>query len=171
MAKITRSAFKAAKNTRYATNGIGAITGTVTRAHEEDTADSVVFIDDDISTNSDFTVDGTKLTTRAAIKTLVDASGGTPETLQRSTNEISYDQDANYGTYASPRTGALTESNTGAKLGVTALIFYDNTTLDVPATWDFHESDDLFIADDPCIIRVEYLSDTYKSASLQPITI
>jgi hypothetical protein len=96
---------------------------------------------------------------------------GTPETLQRSTNEISYDQDANYGTKASPRTGALTESNTGAKLGVTALIFYDNTTLDVPATWDFHESDDLFIADDPCIIRVEYLSDTYKSASLQPITI
>jgi hypothetical protein len=75
MAKITRSAFKAAKNTRYATNGIGAITGTVTRAHEEDTADSVVFIDDDISTNSDFTVDGTKLTTRAAIKTLVDSLG------------------------------------------------------------------------------------------------
>jgi hypothetical protein len=39
--------------------------------HEEDTADSVVFIDDDISTNPNFSVDGTKLTTRAAINTLV----------------------------------------------------------------------------------------------------
>jgi hypothetical protein len=76
MAKITRTEFKTAKNTRYATNGAGAISATIVRAHEEDTADSVVFIDDDISTNSDFTVDGTKLTTRAAIKTLVDSSGG-----------------------------------------------------------------------------------------------
>ena len=72
MAQITRASFKTAKNTRYATNGIGAITGTVTRAPEEDTADSVVFLSDDISTNADFTVDGTKLTDRATIKTLVD---------------------------------------------------------------------------------------------------
>jgi hypothetical protein len=69
MTKVTRSAFKTAKNSRFATNGVGAITGSTMRTHEEDTADSVVFIDDDISTNADFSVEGTKLTDRATIKT------------------------------------------------------------------------------------------------------
>jgi hypothetical protein len=76
MTKLTRAAFKAIKNTRFTTNGVGAITGATSNAHEEDTADSVVFLDSDVSTNSDFTVDGTKLTDRATIKALFDTGSG-----------------------------------------------------------------------------------------------
>jgi hypothetical protein len=74
MTKLTRAAFKAIKNTRFTTNGVGAITGATSNAHEEDTADSVVFLDSDVSLNSDFTVDGTKLTDRATIKAFVEAN-------------------------------------------------------------------------------------------------
>jgi hypothetical protein len=61
---------------------VGAITGATSNAHEEDTADSVVFLDSDVSLNSDFTVDGTKLTDRATIKALFDTGGGGGHTIQ-----------------------------------------------------------------------------------------
>jgi hypothetical protein len=65
MTKLTRTAFKSIKDSRFATNGSGNITGTVARAHEEDTADSVIFIEDGIEMVSGvLTMSGTSLKTK-----------------------------------------------------------------------------------------------------------
>ena len=90
MAQQSRANLKALKNTRFPTNGIGLVTAETVRNHGEDEYDSFVFKTDDISTNSDFDVDGTKLTDRATIKTLVE--GGPDKTW----NNFFKDEHFNY---------------------------------------------------------------------------
>ena len=74
MAQLNRASYKVAKNTRFADNNTRDITEEVMRDMHEDTADSLLFKTDDISLNSDFTVDSTKLTDRATIKAFVEAN-------------------------------------------------------------------------------------------------
>jgi hypothetical protein len=74
MAQVTRANFKTSKNTRFADNATRSITEETSRDMYEDVADSTIFKSDDISTNSDFSVDGTKLTDRATIKALFDSN-------------------------------------------------------------------------------------------------
>jgi len=122
MTKLTRAAFKAIKNTRFTTNGVGAITGATSNAHEEDTADSVVFLDSDISTNSDFTVDGTKLTDRATIR-------NAQELLESTGAEVAFDRPRRYG-YPTAITGNITFSFTNAIEGMTQVMRHNDS--DIP---------------------------------------
>lgn len=58
------------------------------------------------------------------------------KTDQRQGTAILFDQDSVYGSIATPETGNITASYTGANLGTVALIIHDNGTEPTyPATW------------------------------------
>ncbi len=70
-----RANYKSTKNTRYATNGTGAIVAKTDRDDKEDIADSALWWEDDVAT--DFTtVNDLKVPTVEAVADYV-ASGGT----------------------------------------------------------------------------------------------
>lgn len=58
------------------------------------------------------------------------------QTVQTTGTAITFVQDTVYGTIATPETGNITASYTGANLGTVALIIHDNGTEPTyPATW------------------------------------
>jgi hypothetical protein len=78
------------------------------------------------------------------------------------TNAIDWTKPKTFGSFASPRTGSLTESNTGAKR-VVQVIFYSGASFTAPsANWKLSANSADYATSGVNIIYVEYFSDTYK---------
>lgn len=98
-----------------------------------------------------------------------DGVGGTSEnpTITQypadvTTNTIDWTAPKTFGSFASPITGTLTESNTNAKR-VVQVIFYSGASFTAPsANWKLSANSADYATSGVNIIYVEYFSDTYK---------
>jgi hypothetical protein len=86
-----------------------------------------------------------------------------------SSNEITFATLNTYGTFASPRTGAITASFTGAKRGIIQEVFYNNATLNIPSGWRV-DNEDTFEASVKCKLFIT-LEDATPSSEVVSVTI
>jgi hypothetical protein len=86
-----------------------------------------------------------------------------------SSNEITFETLNTYGTFASPRTGAITASFTGAKRGVIQEVFYNNATLNIPSGWRVDNADS-FEASVKCKLFIN-LEDATPASEVVSVTI
>jgi hypothetical protein len=86
-----------------------------------------------------------------------------------SSNEITFATLNTYGTFASPRTGAITASFTGAKRGIIQEVFYNNATLNIPSGWRV-DNEDAFEASVKCKLFIN-LEDATPASEVVSVTI
>lgn len=97
----------------------------------------------------------------------VDGVDGDISAVQSTGTEVAFDVYRVYGTDAVPITGNLTETNVGAKLGVTVGIIHNSGTAPtVPATWKRLASSFNYVVSVNNYFIVQHFSDTVKFYSI-----